>query len=79
MCDITYKAAKDMGIRTIRLRSAQVCHMELSSNHWHFRLSAKEQLKTILQSIFAQPPPPQPPRQPPLQSEPPFPLEPSKA
>ena len=46
------QAASNMGIRVIWLRSAGLRHMELTSDRWHFRSSAREHLQIILQAIF---------------------------
>ena len=46
------QAASNMGIRVIWLRSADLRHMELTSDRWHFRSSAREHLQIILQAIF---------------------------
>ena len=46
------QAASNMGIRAIWLRSAELRHMELTSDRWHFRSSAREHLQIILQAVF---------------------------
>ena len=46
------QAASNMGIRVIWLRSADLRHMELTSDRWHFRSSAREHLQIILQAVF---------------------------
>ena len=46
------QAASNMGIRAIWLRSAELRHMELTSDGWHFRSSTREHLQIILQAVF---------------------------